>query len=142
MQSGIRNFMRLPSIKKNAMKTKIFTLLIAVCFGFVFPGIVSAAAGDAPSDTYINSNSSKSFLESNAQSSAADYLGSVSTKERGFLRSSDDWSDELDGTITDWSVANNVGAPIDASSLPIALSILLLYIIYRRVSTSRRKSDF
>lgn len=136
--------MRLPSIQKmNAMKTKIFTLLIAVCFGFAFPDMVSAAGENSlPSDTYINSNSSKSFLESNAQSSAADYLGSVSTKERGFLRSSDTWSDDLDGTITDWSVANNVGAPIDGSSLPVALSILLLYIVYRRVSTSRRKSDF
>ncbi len=124
------------------MKTKILTFFITVCFGFTFPDMANAAGGQSlPSDAYINENSSKSFIESSAQSSAADYLGSVSTKERSFLRSSDNWSDMPDGEITDWSVANNVGAPIDGSSLPIALSILLLYIIYRRVSTSKRKND-
>lgn len=135
--------MKLPGIQKNnTMKTKILTLLITVCFGFAFPNIANAAGGQPlPSDSYINENSSRSFIESNAQSSAADYLGAVSAKERSFLRSSDNWSDMPDGEITDWSVGNNVGAPIDGSSLPIALSILLLYIIYRRVSTSKRKSD-
>lgn len=136
--------MKLPEMQKNnTMKTKILALLLTVCFGFMFPDIATAASGQPlPSDTYINENSSKSFIESNAQSSAADYLGAVSSKKRSLLTSSDNWSDLPDGDITDWSVSNNVGAPIDGSSLPIALSILLLYIIYRRVSTSKRKSDF
>lgn len=123
------------------MKTKLLSILIFICLGLALPELAHAD-GQLPSDALINSSGSGSFLENSSGSPAADYLGSLSTKERGFLRASDNWSDDLSGEITDWSVANNVGAPIDGSSLPIALSILLLYIIYRRVSTSKRKSDF
>lgn len=128
-------------IKTYTMRVKLFVILLTVCIGLPFSGSAYAAGGQTPSESHINANGSGSFLENNSNSPAAEYLGSLSTKERGLTRSGDNWSNDLNGEITDWSVANNVGAPIDGRSLPIALSILVLYLIYRRVSTSRRKSD-
>lgn len=123
------------------MRIRLLSIFITICLGLPCSGVAYAGDGQLPSDVHMNTNGSGSFLENGSGSPAADYLGAMSTKERGFLRSSDNWSDELDGEITEWSVANNVGAPIDGSSLPIALSILVLYFVYRRVSVSRRKND-
>lgn len=50
-----------------------------------------------------------------------------------FLPGGDGW---------DTSDTGNVGYPIGDASLPILLSMLLFYFVYRGVSSSKRKSNF
>ena len=125
------------------MKTRILIILTAICFGFIFPETMSVKANEGddvrvqtselPSNSYLKNRKASNILSAEG--------GTLSAKVRSVIHSSDKWSDLNLGTITDWSVAQNVGAPIEGKSLPIALSILLLYLLYRRVTISKRRND-
>lgn len=87
---------------------------------------------DLPSNEYLKKE--KRSIASETQTSA------IAAPARGFLRSTN-WEDPFLPGEDEWSNPGNVGAPVGDISLPIILSILFLYMVYRGVTTSRRRNN-
>lgn len=88
---------------------------------------------DLPSTAYLKKE--KRSLASEVQTSA------LAAPARGFLARSTNWTDPFMPGEEETSNPGNVGAPIGDISLPIILSILLLYMVYRGVTTSKRRNN-
>lgn len=88
---------------------------------------------DLPSTAYLKKE--KRSLASEVQTSA------LAAPARGFLARSTNWTDPFMPGEGETSNPGNVGAPIGDISLPIILSILLLYMVYRGVTTSKRRNN-
>lgn len=116
-------------------------MLTVICFGLIIPDKVFAKADDGSGSIQTSELPSDSYLRNKKSSFANSSQTVFSAKERSMRSINDSWSDDLPGQMGDWAAANNVGAPLSGNSLPIALSILLLYILYRKVTTSKRKND-
>ena len=122
------------------MKTKLqILLLLVLIFGSTYVPSVKASTerdapivtSEAPSTVYLQE--AKRSLGNNTTTSA-----SASAYE-GLLDAANSWKDPfLPGDES--SDPGNVGAPIGDFSLPIAISILLLYLLYRRTTISRRRN--
>lgn len=127
------------------MKKKLLIFVIMTfCSLAIFPEL-SAIRAEEGTEVATTSNElpSNTYLRNERRSIASSYDGSmVATKQS--LRSGG-WGDpSKPGDGNDWEESNggNVGGPIGNASLPIIISLVLLYFGYRRVTTSRRKNDF
>lgn len=127
------------------MKKKLLIFVIMTfCSLAIFPEL-SAIRAEEETEVATTSNElpSNTYLRNERRSIASSYDGSmVATKQS--LRSGG-WGDPTKpGDDDGWEESNagNVGGPIGNASLPIIISLVLLYFGYRRVTTSRRKNDF
>ncbi len=86
---------------------------------------------------------STSYLKKEKRSIASDtQTSAMAAPARGFMARSSSWVDPFLPGEDEWSNPGNVGAPVGDVSLPIVLSILFLYMIYRGVTTSRKRNNF
>lgn len=131
------------------MKTKLQILLFLILLSslIVVPSTYVSAAdetdipilssdGELPSTSYYKRE--KRSIVNTLETS------SFITPMNGMLSAGEVWKDPfLPGQDGDSSFPGNVGdkGPIGDVSLPIIMSILLIYLIYRGVSTSRRKTN-
>lgn len=130
------------------MKQKIFTivlLLTLVVFGLPTiafanqSGPIAIETKEVPSETYLSKNKRSIGAEQTATtlSSPTRGLNQAAHSDFGwgnpFLPGEEGW--ETGGT-------GNVGYPVGDVSLPILLSMLLLYFVYRGVSSTKRKNNF
>lgn len=123
------------------MKTKLLILIFTIIFsGLATPNRVMAAdeipvaTSEAPSDSYLKTEKQSIATTTTTSASAASLLG--------LTRAADSWEDPWmpgDGQETD---PNVVGGPIGDVSLPVILLILVIYFLYKNVTTSRRKNYF
>lgn len=129
------------------MKTKLQVLLLILFAFFVIvpTGSIKAnneipvysGSSDLPSSSYLKRE--KRSIANSLESS------SLIMPSKGLFAAGDAWQDPFKpGENGESSNPGNVGStgPIGDVSLPIVFSILLLYIIYRGVSTSRRRNNF
>lgn len=124
---------------KTILRILIFLIIIG-CFSFTSTPL-RADEGTTP----INSTElpSTAFLKKEKRSIAAtENSSALVAPMMGVLSASNGWKDPFLPGDGEWSNPGNVGAPIGDISLPIIFSILILYLIYRRVSTSRRRNNF
>lgn len=128
------------------MKTKLQILLFLVLFFCsTLPFETIRSAEDTPAATSTKELPSSSYLQREKRSIASDTESSaLASPARGLLTRSGSktWEDPFLPGDGEWSNGNNTGAPIGDASLPIVLSILFLYMIYRGVSTSKRRNNF
>ena len=132
------------------MKKKLFTLTLILSFFYTFlPNMSVLHAEEALSAGVSNELPSNAFLQKEKRSLGADYGQSMLTSKQAISPFSDDpWGGSgsgsgWDGPESGWGDGNsgNVAGPIGDITLPIIFSILILYLGYRRVSTSRRRND-
>ncbi|WP_459952533.1 hypothetical protein [Dysgonomonas termitidis] len=88
---------------------------------------------DLPSTEYLKVE--KRSIASDVQTSA------LAAPSRGFRSVMDKWEDPYMPGEGEWSNTGNVGAPVGDISLPIILSILILYMVYKGATTSRRRNN-
>lgn len=128
------------------MKTKLQILVSLVLFfslAMAFQPVHSEE--EAPVVTATKELPSNSYLKREKRSIASDTeTSALAAPARGLLARSGSktWEDPFLPGDDEWSNPGNVGAPIGDISIPMILSILFLYMIYRGVSTSRRRNDF
>lgn len=131
------------------MKKKLFILALITFLLYTFiPGFSGVRAENEISTTTSNELPSNVFLQKEKRSLGADYGQSMlTTKQSISAYSADDsWDDDSGwgaGPGGGWGESNegSVGGPIGNATLPIIFSILILYLGYRRVTTSRRRND-
>ncbi|MDR2948106.1 MAG: hypothetical protein LBV71_02760 [Prevotella sp.] len=132
------------------MRTKlvIFVFLMA-SFGFIIPTVsVNAAEPDAMESPVISSKSPSSVTLSNIEKMSVGAGTEVSSmastaKTMGPL-ALNDWDElTLPGQSGETTDPGQVGAaaPIGDVTLPIVLFALVIYFVYRGVTTSKRKSN-
>lgn len=130
------------------MKTRpkiLIYIILLFCLAIV-PG--ESIKADTEMPILTNELPSTSFLKSEKRSIANSKdleRAGIAMPEMARMPRSNSWSDPfLPGTKEEISNAANVGAagPIGDITFPIVLSILLFYLIYRGVSTSRRRNNF
>ncbi len=92
------------------------------------------ASSELPSSSYLKRE--KRSIASNTETSA------LAAPARGFLSRSASWEDPFLPGDGETSNPGNVGGPVGDVTLPIVLSMLFLYIIYKGVSTSKRRNNF
>lgn len=135
--------------KMNMMKTKILVLLLFIgCVGFIFPITVVAAVNESESSVIVANPSSsidpsESFLRNNTRTTESVISRSpmsVTTKSVSPLSTS--WDELIPGGGWEEGDPGIVGGPLGDATLPVVISILLLYLGFRTVSTSRRKNRF
>lgn len=133
------------------MKTKLQILMFLMIFSslIVMPSVSLNATDETENDIPVFSSGedlpSSSYLKREKRS-IANTLESSSfiMPTIGVLSAGENWKDPFlaaqDGEST-WP--GNVGdkGPIGGVSFPIVLSILLIYLIYRGVTTSRRRNN-
>lgn len=127
------------------MKAKKLTLFFVICLicGFFYPSSMMAVGEIDNSNVLVSPSSSvapsESFLKNNTRTTEVSVsrspMSSVSRAASPYAGSS--W-DEIGPGDWEWSEPGNVGGPIGDATLPVVISILLLYIGFRTVSTSRR----
>lgn len=128
------------------MKTKIIILfLLFGCFNFALPTIIHASNDtDLPLSAEVPS---ESYLRKEKRSIAGSDVSALAASERGISSrvGPSNWDDGLifPGTGGQWEEGNagNVGGPIGDATIPVVLSILLLYVGYRKVTISKRKNN-
>jgi hypothetical protein len=125
------------------MKTKLRILLFLTLFFCLTIFSVSIYADEAPNAPVITKDlPSTEYLKIEKRSIASDTeTSALAAPARGYLTRSSNWEDPYLPGENDWSNPGNVGAPIGDVSLPVILSILFLYMIYRGVTTSRRRNN-
>ncbi|WP_165041800.1 hypothetical protein [Dysgonomonas sp. ZJ709] len=128
------------------MKTKLIILLLLIgCFTFALPTVVQADTPDVPINT--TEVPSESYLRKEKRSMAGDNVSPLSASAQGvssWIGYGKSWDEGLvfpGGDEWEEGNAGNVGGPIGDATLPVVLSILLLYIGFKRMTTSRRKND-
>ncbi|MDH6308467.1 hypothetical protein M2451_000778 [Dysgonomonas sp. PFB1-18] len=122
------------------MKTKLQILLflmLSLCLTVV-PTVVSAADSEKP--VTFKATEAEKFMQEEKTSLVYTKSISMISEQEGFLSASEGWQDPF-LPETDWSNPGNVGAPIGDTTLPIIFSIFVLYLIYRGVTTSRRRNN-
>lgn len=128
------------------MKTKLQILaFLILAFCLIVPLQLVQSAEDVPAITTTNELPSSSYLRREKRSIASDTeTSALAAPARGLLSRAGNktWEDPFLPGNGESSNSGNVGAPIGDLSLTIILSMLLLYIIYRGVSTSRRRNNF
>lgn len=128
------------------MKTKLQILVFLILFFcLTVPLQLVQSAEEAPVITTTKELPSNSYLKREKRSIASDTeTSALAAPARGLLARAGNatWEDPFLPGDNEWSNPGNVGAPIGDLSLPIILSMLFLYIIYRGVSTSRRRNNF
>ncbi|MBK5720037.1 hypothetical protein JGH11_04050 [Dysgonomonas sp. Marseille-P4677] len=128
------------------MKTKLqilVFLMLSFCLTVPLESIHSVE--EAPVITTTKELPSSSYLKREKRSIVSETeTSALAAPARGLLSraGSKEWTDPFLPGDGEWSNPGNVGAPIGDISLPIILSILFLYMIYRGVSTSRRRNNF
>lgn len=130
------------------MKTKLLISVFILTFiSLAILPAVSVRGADAPvSPTssfempVVSAKSTQTtFMMSNYRSiTTKTQFSSVNINRMG--PTWDSWGDDPGGSWGGNPV--DVGAPIGEVSLPIAFFALLIYFIYRRVTTSKRRSNF
>lgn len=125
------------------MKTKLRILMfLTLFFSLMIPMVSIHAEEMLESPTISTDLPSASYLKKEKRSIASDtQTSALAAPARGFLARSSNWQDPFLPGEDEWSNPGNVGAPIGDASLPIVLSILFLYLIYRGVSTTRRRNN-
>jgi len=134
------------------MKTKLQILLfLMLCLGMTALPVMDIKAeptkgssaptisSKAPSEEFMNS--AESYIMKERTSLAVNETFDAFNAPMTMFRVSDMWKDPT-MPETGWSNPGNVGAPIADSSLPIVLSIFVLYLIYRSTTTSRKRNNF
>lgn len=97
-------------------------------------------AAEVPVDTYLST--SKRSIGANSDATT------LSAAPKGLTRGVEEeygWKNPfLPGQDDGWEQgdAGNVGYPVSDVSLPILLSMLLIYFVYRGVSSTKRKNSF
>lgn len=130
------------------MKTKLQILLFLTLLSslIVVPTVPAKAGTEAPILSGSSDLPSSSYLKREKRSIANTLeSSSLIMPTMSLMSAGDAWQDPfLPGQDGESSYPGNVGSagPIGDASLPIILSILLLYIIYRGVTTSRRRNNF
>ncbi|NDV95965.1 hypothetical protein D0T84_13740 [Dysgonomonas sp. 521] len=129
------------------MRTKllIFVFLMA-CFGLAVPTTSAMAASDM--DTPVISSESPSAatlsrIENLGIGSDTKYSAMATTSMRLGRTANTEW-DDLILPSSDSSAPIDVGdadAPIGDVTFPVALLALVIYFVYRGVTTSKRKSN-
>lgn len=133
------------------MKTKLQILLFLILLSslIVVPSTYMSAADTDDMDMPILSSEgelpSTSFYKREKRSIVNSLeTSSFITPMNGLLSAGEKWEDPfMPGQDGDSSFPGNVGdkGPIGDVSLSIIISIIFVYLIYRRVSTSRRKTN-
>lgn len=130
------------------MKEKLFMIVLAVSLAvFGFSGSISATETD-PLAIGTNEAPSESYLSKNKRSIGAETDAvTLSAPTRGMNRAIDSdwgWGNPFLPGEGDWETGGtgNVGYPVSDVSFPILLSMLLIYFVYRGVSSSKRRSNF
>lgn len=99
----------------------------------------AAISSKAPSEEYINS--AEGYIMRERTSLAVNETFDAFNAPMTMFRASNMWQDPT-MPESGWSNPGNVGAPIADSTLPIVLSIFVLYLIYRGTTTSRKRNNF
>ncbi len=132
------------------MKFESKILVIAILFLALIGGNSTAifAAEDTSTSTDVSITStsvapSESFLQRTKKNTAIDMQGLTTYSGSGIMSPfSGDWQafndDDSDGGDT--PPGNIGGSPIGDVTLPMILSFLLLYFVYRGVTVSKRKN--
>lgn len=125
------------------MKTKLRILMfLTLFFCLTIPSVSIQAEEILDAPVITNDLPSTSYLKKEKRSIASEtQTSALAAPARGFLAKSSSWEDPFLPGEDEWSNPGNVGAPIGDISLPIILSILFLYMVYRGVTTSRRRNN-
>lgn len=130
------------------MKERLFIIVLAIAMSmFGFSSIANATDNEpmaiesntTPADTYLSTNKSSigaSTTHTTISAPTRRISRAVDTEYgwgNPFLPGGDGW--ETGGT-------GNVGYPVGDVSLPILLSMLLIYFVYRGVSSTKRRNNF
>lgn len=123
------------------MRTKLLILVFTMaCFGLVAP-VMAASDMDTP---VISSQSPSAATLSRIENlgiGSGTKFSSMATTSLKLRAAFEPW-DEIDLPTEDTTHPNQVGnAPIGEVTLPIALLALVIYFVYRGVTTSKRKSN-
>jgi hypothetical protein len=129
------------------MKTKLFIFVfLLACFGLVMPAVMKAAEPDMGSQVISGKSPSAVTLSrienlSIASETTNSSMATTYTKLRA-PRSVGSW-DDIDPPHFEEASPGPVGdpAPIGDVTLPVALFALIIYFVYRGVTTSKRKSN-
>lgn len=130
------------------MKTKLQILMFLMLLSalIVIPAVSVKADTEAPILSGSSELPSSSYLKREKRSIANTLeSSSLIMPTMGIMAAGDSWQDPfMPGENGESSYPGNVGSsgPIGDISLPIVISIFLLYLIYRGVTTSRRRNSF
>lgn len=134
------------------MKTKLlisFLLMTFISLSLPTVSVQGAETNPSPTSSFdmpvISEKSSQNSLMMSNYRSVVGAAGtstnsSVNIRRVGGLRLTE-WTDPQKPT-GDGSNPGNMGAPIGGVSLPVAFFALLIYFVYRSVSTSKRRNNF
>ncbi len=136
------------------MKTKLLRILLLIVL--TITGMIMSSESLWADEPTITSESMP-VISSSTELPSSSYLmrekrsiasttetASLSAPMRRFttLSSSTSWEDPyLPGAEGEWSNPGNVGAPVGDATWPILVSILILYMIFRGVTVSRRRNN-
>jgi hypothetical protein len=124
------------------MRTKLLILVFTMaCFGLVTP-VMAASDMDTPViSSQSPSAATLSRIENLGIGSATTYSSMATTSLKLSRAAIEPWAD-INLPTEDTAHPNQVGnAPIGEVTLPIALLALVIYFVYRGVTTSKRKSN-
>lgn len=130
------------------MKQRIFIIAITLTLAAFGLPMLAYATQTEPIAIETKEVPSETYLSRNKQSIGAEQsAATLSSPVRGLNRGVDSdfgWGNPFLPGQEGWETGGtgNVGYPIGDISLPILVSMLLLYFVYRGVSSTKRKNNF
>lgn len=129
------------------MKEKLFLIVFAIALAtFGFSTSLKATEND-PLAIETSETPADTYMSKNRRSIGAENVTTISAPSRNLNRAVDvdwGWGNPFLPGENGWETGGtgNVGYPVGDVSLPILLSMLLIYFVYRGVASSKRRSNF